>query len=579
MKCRFPFFVPFTFFLVFPSPFLHAADAEQPLLLEEQRRQQFERQMQVQADVRPESSDTEQSVPVVSDDLPCFLVDEIVLDGEEAGRFRFALDSALKQSGFVPGMCLGAQGVNRIMVLAQNALIGKGYTTSRILAAPQDLKGGKLVLTVFPGRIGSIRFDQSDSAQTHSERMGSFANVFPSGAGDVLNLRDLEQGLENLKRIPTADADIRIESAKNDGVSDVVVQWRSRAVPYRLSLGLDNGGAKATGRYQGNVVFFADNPFGLSDSFYASVGREIGHGRSEHGVDGSQVEGRSNSYAFHYSVPFGRWQWTWNHSRYRYHQAVAGVNEVYDYNGKSSNSDLGVSRMLYRDAARKLRLGVKLWQRQTQSYIDDAEIEVQRRRLAGWSVQLSHREYLGHATLDFGLGYKRGTGRNSSLEDPGEAFGEGTSRLKLVTADVSVGLPFRIGGQPFVYDGVFYRQWNRTPLSPQDRLSIGSRYSVRGFDGESSLSGERGWYWRNDLGWQYAPSHRLYVGLDTGRVSGRSARYGVGQSLTGAVVGVRGQFEAGGQVSYDLFAGRPLKKPEGLRTAKNIFGFHVNYSF
>ena len=31
-------------------------------------------------------------------------------------------------------------------------------------------------------------------------------------------------------------------------------------------------------------------------------------------------------------------------------------------------------------------------------------------------------------------------------------------------------------------------------------FSIGGRYTVRGFDGEASLMGERGWLLRNDIG-------------------------------------------------------------------------------
>lgn len=45
--------------------------------------------------------------------------------------------------------------VNQIMTVAQNKLIAKGYTTTRILAAPQDLNNGQLVLTVIPGRVTS----------------------------------------------------------------------------------------------------------------------------------------------------------------------------------------------------------------------------------------------------------------------------------------------------------------------------------------------------------------------------------------------------------------------------------------
>lgn len=102
---------------------------------------------------------------------------------------------------------------------------------------------------------------------------------------------------------------------------------------------------------------------------------------------------------------------------------------------------------------------------------------------------------------------------------------------------------------------------------------------MRGFDGEATLSAERGWYWRNDLIWQYHPSHRVYVGLDTGHVSGASAKNLLGQSLTGAVLGVSGQFKAGGELFYDLFVGKPLRKPKGFETADTTFGFNVNYTF
>ena len=76
---------------------------------------------------------------------------------------------------------------------------------------------------------------------------------------------------------------------------------------------------------------------------------------------------------------------------------------------------MGVSRLLYRDAKRKTHVGFKLWQRENSSYIDDAEIEVQHRKTAGWAASLSHKEYWGKATLDAQIHYKRGTGMQDAL--------------------------------------------------------------------------------------------------------------------------------------------------------------------
>ena len=548
-----------------------------------QREEQLRQTMQPESDVHLHQKNTGETVnQLMGDDSsqPCFAINEVVLEGEHHARFQFALKRALRETGFQAGKCLNAGDINQIMSLAQNALIGRGYTTTRILAAPQDLNSGKLQLTLMPGYLRSIRIDRSNDDQTHAGRIAAFQNKFPTRSNDLLNLRDLEQGLENLKRLPTAEADLQIVPVEGEpNQSDVVVQWRQRLLPYRVSVGMDNSGSEATGKYQGNITFSADNPFGLSDMFYVNYGRSIGNVPDETDSSGSLKKGGTHNYALHYSVPFGKWTWAFNHSGYRYHQAVAGLSAAYDYNGKSYNTDLGFNRLIYRDAKRKTHVGAKLWTRETQSYIDDAEITVQRRRTAGWLAELSHKEYIGRSTADFKLKYKRGTGMKDALRAPEEAFGEGTSRMKIWTASADVNTPFQIGKQLFAYDTSVHAQWNKTPLTSQDKLAIGGHHTVRGFDGEMSLSAERGWYWRNDLSWQFKPGHQLYLGADVGHVSGQSAKWLLGQTLAGTAIGIRGQIKLGGNLHYDIFTGRALKKPEFFQSRKWASGFQVGYTF
>ena len=554
---------------------------ENEIRRQELRRQQQEQQLQREVDVRLD--DTRQSTltpsAAESAESPCFPIHTVTLSGDAAGRFQFALKKALKETGFQSGQCLGAQGINRMMVAAQNAVIGRGYTTTRILAAPQDLNSGNLELTVLPGKVRSVRIDTSHNDQTRAARIAAFQNEIPLKGGDILNLHRIEQGLENLKRVPTAETDIQIVPADAPDESDIVVAWRQRLLPYRLSLGVDDSGSKTTGKYQGNLTFSADNPFGLSDLFYLSYGRDLGHKAAHTDSEGKKTGSGTQSYAVHYSVPVGNWLLSWNHNYYRYHQAVAGISEMYDYNGKSRGSDIGFTRLLYRDARRKSHIGFKLWQKENRSFIDDAEVDVQRRKTAGWQLSLKHKEYIGRSTLNIGLAYKRGTGMADAIAAPEEVFGEGTSRMKVITADISYNHPFQIGRQHFVYDTALHAQWNKTPLTPLDKIAIGGRYTVRGFDGESSLSAERGWYWRNEVAWSFKPTHQFYLALDGGHVSGDSAQYLLGQTLIGAAAGLRGQFKAGGSLNYDLFAGKPIKKPKGFQTASTVFGFNLNYSF
>lgn len=557
---------------------------QQQNILEQQRQQQLNQQMQPNNHVQlpapqPINSLKPSPTETSANDGVCFPIHEIHLVGEFANLFQFALKRALKESQFKTNKCLNANDINQIMIQTQNHIIGRGYTTTRVLAAPQNLKTGKLELTVLAGKIRHIKVNQQNESQTNSSRIAHFQNEFPINRHQILNLHDLEQGLENLKRLATAEADIQIVPSEIPNESNIVIDWKQRLVPYRLTFGLDNSGSKSTGKWQGSMTLSADNPLGLSDMAYVSFGRALGNTPDLKDISGSRIRGRTHNYALHYSVPFGKWLWSFNHSRYRYHQAVAGFQQNYDYNGDSSSQDFGVRRLMYRNASQKTHLGLKLWQRETRSYIDDAELTVQRRKTAGWKADLNHKIHVGRSTAQLNVAYQRGTGMRDALPAPEEAFNEGTSRMKIITADMDIQLPFKIKQQEFSYTNHVHAQWNKTPLTPQDKLAIGGRHTVRGFDGEMSLAAERGWYWRNELAWQYRPTHQIYVGADAGRVSGESAQYLLGQRLAGATAGVRGQFQAGGILSYDIFASRALKKPEFFKTQNTVVGLNVNYAF
>ena len=105
-------------------------------------------------------------------------------------------------------------------------------------------------------------------------------------------------------------------------------------------------------------------------------------------------------------------------------------------------------------------------------------------------------------------------------------------------------------------------------------ISIGNRYTVRGFDGEYTLMGESGWYVQSEVS-SYIPAlhSSAYAGIDAGAVYGPSARMGTGRTLAGAVVGMRGDISPG--FSYDVFAGTPLYKPQGHRTGR-AFGLTLS---
>lgn len=558
------------------------ATTPQPII-EQQRQQERERALREQnersVDERLPTPVAAPAQRIADGESPCFRIDRIALTGEQAQRFQWAVADLSGADGKDSPLhrCLGTGGVNTVLERAQQKVIERGWVTTRILAAPQDLASGQLTLTVIPGRIAAIRLKDGSASPLLGAR-ALLATAIPARPGDLLNLRDIEQGLENLKRAPTADADIRIEpSAAADarpGDSDLVVQY-AQPKRWRLTVSADDSGTDATGRNQGGITASLDNPFGLNDLLYVSYNHSLASPLF-HGADKG-----TDSRTAHYSLPYGYWALSLTGSRSGYHQKVAGLSQSYEYSGESDNAEVRLSRLLYRDQKRKTALALRAFRRASHNFVDDTEIQVQRRTVGGWELSLNHKEFVGKATVEANLSYRRGTGAFGSIAAPEEPFGEGTSRFKLIAAELNVALPFKLrvgaGEQSLRYVGLARGQWNRTPLTAQDRFAIGGRYSVRGFDGETSLLGDRGWLIRNDLGWALpSGGAEVYVGVDYGRVGGPSAAGLIGNDLAGAALGVRGAWK---RLNYDLFAGAPIARPRGYPTADVTFGFSLLAGF
>lgn len=546
-----------------------SADAATQELLREQERTRVLRQQQERSpDVSLQTTKDADSVRLRFDESPCFAIERIILEGDAARQFQWALAAADKAGNAIDsatGACLGTAGVTVVLHRVQNTIVDRGFVTTRVVVEPQNLSTGTLKLTLIPGRIRQIRLLPG------SDPRATMFNAVPAAPGDLLNLRDIEQGLENFKRPPTVQADIQILPASTSdsraGESDLGINWK-QDFPVRLSVSADDSGSRATGKHQGSVTLAYDHWWTLNDLFYISFSHDLDRDSGLHGTRGRTA---------HYSIPFGYWLLAVTASSSPYYQSVSGVNQTYVYRGDSENANVTLSWLVYRDATRKTTLSLGEWGRTSRNFIDDTEVQVQRRRMGGWEFGLAHREMVGAAALDLRVNYRHGTGALNALRAPEEAFGEGTSRFALVTADGNLGMPFVLFGQSLRYSGAWRIQSNRTPLIAQDRFSIGGRYTVRGFDGASSLLAERGWLLRNEVGAVLGASgQELYFGIDHGEVGGPSSHLLVGRRLSGAVVGLRGQIM---KLQYDVFAGAPVRKPELFRTAASTAGFSATVNF
>lgn len=560
---RCPSLLSLTLMSVLLSPLsLQAADirrsGEDTFIIQQQRQEALEQQLTPSApDVRlsaPGSFARKINFPV---ETPCFQIKQTELEGADALPHWLPLQ---KIANGAVGHCLGAKGINLLMSTLQNRLVDHGYVTTRVLAPSQDLKSGILRLVIIPGVVRHVRLtpDSDDYIQLYSS--------FPAHEGSLLDLRDIEQGLENMQRLPGVQADMEIVPGEQPGESDILIT-RKQDKYWRLGFSLDDSGTRSTGRYLGGITFSLDNPFSLSDLLYVSAIHNFPH----YGGKGSK------NYTAHYSVPFGYWQFSVTASDYDYHQTVAGAVEDYQYSGESQNLGMQLSRVLHRNGTQKTVLTYDVQARRSRNYINDTEIQVQRRQTAAWRLGLQHRHYISQAILDAGVSWQRGTRWFGAQPAPEETFGEATALSKILQLNASFNLPFTLAGQPFSYSFRYQRQLSNTPLTPQEQFAIGNRWTVRGFDGERTLNASNGWYIRNDLAWRTPlPEQELYLGMDYGEVGGAGSEYLVGRHLAGGVVGLRGQLFS---TDYDVFIGRPFSKPAGFMTSDVTAGFNLFRDF
>ncbi|WVD66651.1 ShlB/FhaC/HecB family hemolysin secretion/activation protein [Orbus sturtevantii] len=275
-------------------------------------------------------------------------------------------------------------------------------------------------------------------------------------------------------------------------------------------------------------------------------------------------------------MPMGYWALSTSLSSNTYHQIVAGVPD-YEYSGRSRNVNVQLSRVIHRNASQKTTLSYGINLKESHNFIDDTEVDVQHRKTTSWTLGIAHRHYLDSLTLDVGASYKKGVRWFGAQAAPEEGAGYATALSDIFNLNLSLNVPFTVAEQNLRYNLDYQGQFTRWgDLTAPERFSIGGRWSVRGFDGELSLSADNGWYVRNELSWATPTRQELYLGLDYGEVSGANSGYLLGNKLAGGALGVRGNVYG---FSYDTFLGTPLYKPQGFKTDDVTLGFTINWNY
>ena len=447
----------------------------------------------------------------------------------------------------------------------QRKLLDKGYVTSQVYIPEQNLNAGTLQFMVMPGRVEDIRYSASSAH-------GPWRTAFSVRSGDILNIRDVEQGLEQMKRVSSQSVTMKLLPGTAVGTSIIELSIKQDK-PVHGSISFDNSGLESTGVYQGSFTTSFDQVFRANDTFTMSLSGDLSGSGSIKGTRAASLN---------YVIPHGKDTFSLSFSKSRYHQTIHSNPYDFTYSGKSTTMKAKWNHVWSRTQREKRAFDISISTRHNHRFINDMEMPVQALRTTSMEFGVSNRKYIGNATLYSRLGFQWGIGALGAQPEhkASVAMGGPTSRYHMWLVDVDYRKPFIMGHRPASFTSSFHGQWVQggKRVYSVDTINIGNRYSIYGFDGEYTLMGDSGWYVRNEVS-SVIPrlNTEVYLGLDVGAVYGKSTESLVGKTIAGTALGVRGNYSSG--LLFDAFVSTPLYKPQDYHTKKFYSGFTVGYRF
>ena len=528
----------------------------QERLLEEQRKRLEELQQLPgrQAPVEPVASPGDQR---------CFEIKTIRLEGVSLLSER---EQRELLEPFV-NRCLGSSQLNELLKTITQRYIDRGYVTSRAYLPQQDLSDGELDVLVVEGRLEGV-----DSSAIASER--ELAMAFPGTPGEPLDLRELEQLVDQLNRLPSRPAQLELLPGEQVGGSRVQLKGEP-SKPWHVSLSRHNDGDVSTGEQQWGIGLDWDSPLGLADQLSIRGGADAVSDEFRH----------SDNQSLYYSLPYGWWTFSYSYSQSYYRNQTEGAGFVFEMDGESRTHALRAERLLHRDAVSKTSVNVGISHLRTRNYIEDALVDVSSQRLSEAQLGFNHGRRIGSAFVNADIGWQRGIGAFDAQREGDPQPGQPVARYNKYSLTLSYLQPFQLWGESFSFDSLLNGQWSEDVLYSPQRISIGGLASVRGFK-EQSLSGDSGGYWRNQLRWTrpvtwaplqpYLQQYGVAFAYDLGVIHGD--RYN--SELRGRLSGNAFEFSARGQhLAASLTLARSLERPDAIERREHPLYFRIDLFF
>ena len=446
------------------------------------------------------------------DDKTCRTIEEFELVGNNK------ISSCTLNQKFIeplqeekPNFCFTKSNLSKLRDQIENYYIAQGYVVARVYFDISQINEGVIKIIIEEGRLDKLEISDNSKLNDVLKFRKTTQKFFAFPAlwkGDVINLRDIEQGIDQINRLSSQSAKIALDPAQKEGYSNVIIE-NQIGHQATLTYGSDNSGNRSTGRIKRKTSFNYDNLFGINDNIYLNYSESNStplFGSSEGfnkgiGIGNNSDNRFSKSFYSAVSIPFGYWSAGASYSYSKYLLTTSGTASSFKSSGNSEAKTYYLDRVLWRGKKYKISLKGELAQNDTDSYIEDSYIPVNSRRTTEANLYLNNTFYFSNGSLYLQPKYSKGLTALAAMKDARglardkpraqfETFGfYAQSNINFIAPKTDILLNHKL---------TFNSQKSNDSLYGSDQFSLGGKYTIRGFQ-QSIISGDNGYSIKNDL--------------------------------------------------------------------------------
>lgn len=424
------------------------------------------------------------------------------------------------------GSNISSQQIFTISQAITEALYQAGYVTSAVGLKSKDLSDGHLQFIVYWGEVDQYLVNQQAPNAFKDKAMLA---VLPSFKQKIFNVHHIDQFIEMMS---TSNKSVKVDVLPSEEVGKSHLNFVTEREKWpRFQLGYNTSGAgnNANGRNQATFAVRMGDILGTNDEWNFSTGYRF----YKHHNQNNQI-----NYSIGYTQPFSFYTLETKWAQSSDEKSLSGINGSYKTNGRTTTTDIKLSRLLFRNKESILSVYSEFDLKHKENFIENKQ--VLNRRENKLILGLSYITNFLKGKLYSELSYANGL--NWSGAEPLAYNLDGDKTLRVLSGNITWNRGVTLASRESNYQFRVGAQYSPYRLYSDNQFSIGDEYTVRGFKG-GVVSGESGAYLSQTLSMPFYPQKYAlsqvspFVGFDIGQIYQKSFKKK--ETISGVALGVK----------------------------------------